>query len=161
MRRRSSILSVLILVSLAAFTAGCGSSPEVPKLTPTFSAEIPELKPAPSLTGSIVYQSQVEGKYQIFVVSLAFGESQQLTKEGENIEPSWSPDGKQIAFGCDKGQKFEICVMDADGTNEQQLTQNSYTDWSPSWSTDGKSLSNIALSKATAAFVSCVSPGIP
>ena len=33
---------------------------------------------------------------------------------------------------------FEIYVMDADGQNEQRLTENRVHDWEPSWSPDGK-----------------------
>ena len=33
---------------------------------------------------------------------------------------------------------YEIYVMDADGQNEQRLTENRKNDWFPSWSPDGK-----------------------
>ena len=52
--------------------------------------------------------------------------------------PSWSPDGRRIAFASDRDGNFEIYVMDADGKNQQRLTENLKTDWSPSWSPDGK-----------------------
>jgi Tol biopolymer transport system component len=35
------------------------------------------------------------------------------------------------------GNDFEICVMNADGTGLQQLTDNSFGDLTPSWSPDG------------------------
>lgn len=40
-------------------------------------------------------------------------------------ECSWSPDGKQIAFGMDipKQKRTHLCVIDTDGKNFRQLTQ--------------------------------------
>ena len=67
---------------------------------------------------------------------------QNLTNDlNDDRSPSWSPDGKRIAFASErKGDlvNFEIYVMDADGGNEQRLTENRVYDWSPSWSPDGK-----------------------
>ena len=67
---------------------------------------------------------------------------QKLTNNHKNDwYPSWSPDGKRIAFASDrKGDldNFEIYVMDADGQNVQKLTNNRKDDSSPSWSPDGK-----------------------
>ena len=59
------------------------------------------------------------------------------------FDPSWSPDGERIAFASDrKGdfENFEIYVIDADGSNQQKLTENRVYDWSPSWSPDGELL---------------------
>ena len=53
----------------------------------------------------------------------------------DDEEPSWSPDGKQITFVWDR----QIYVMDADGENRLNLTNNrGHTDSSPSWSPDGR-----------------------
>ena len=38
----------------------------------------------------------------------------------------------------DRDGDFEIYVMDADGKNQTQLTQNNDRDWFPSWSPDGQ-----------------------
>ena len=48
-------------------------------------------------------------------------------------EPSWSPDGKRIAFMSERDGNPEIYVMDADGANPQNLTNNRHADHSPAW----------------------------
>ncbi len=59
----------------------------------------------------------------------------------EERGPSWSPDGSQITFACRVGggtADFEICVMNADGSDRVQLTDNSVADLTPTWSPDGQ-----------------------
>ena len=58
--------------------------------------------------------------------------------------PSWSPDGKRIAFMSDRDGAPEIYVMDTDERNQRNLTQNSFKDWDPSWSPDGKRIAFVS-----------------
>jgi WD40 repeat protein len=54
--------------------------------------------------------------------------------------PDWSPDGSQIAFHSVGDGDAEIWVMNADGTNPRQLTDNDAEDWHPAWSPDGRQI---------------------
>ena len=84
---------------------------------------------------------------EIYVMDADGGNPERLTNNlTEDEYPSWSPDGKRIAFSARRdghvenkfGITYEIYVMDADGGNEQRLTNNRNNDWAPVWSPDGK-----------------------
>lgn len=47
--------------------------------------------------------------------------------------PDWSPDSQQIVFASDRDGDMEIFVMDADGSNQRQLTFNNTPDGWPKW----------------------------
>lgn len=73
------------------------------------------------------------------------GENQNLLYAGPNtiVAADWSPDGQTIAFAMavDRPDAYEIFLMNADGSNAQQLTHGldgigGSLDWSP----DGKHL---------------------
>ena len=49
------------------------------------------------------------------------------------FDPSWSPDGMEIAFRSERSGEPEIWIMNADGTGQRRLTEG----LSPAWSPDG------------------------
>ena len=107
-----------------------------------------DLAPSWSPDGTrIAFMSDRDGNYEIYVMDADGGNQQNLTNHPEDERaPAWSPDGKRIAFVSDRDRFLdihgfptsEIYVMDADGENPQNLTNNPADDWSPSWSPDGK-----------------------
>ena len=54
--------------------------------------------------------------------------------------PSWSPDGKQLAFTGYDGGISDLFVVNADGSNFHRLTNDKYADLQPSWAPDGKTI---------------------
>jgi Tol biopolymer transport system component/serine/threonine protein kinase len=53
--------------------------------------------------------------------------------------PSWSPDGKRIAFYSNRDEgRYEIWVINPDGSGLTRLTKTSGHGWFPWWSPDGK-----------------------
>jgi TolB protein len=83
------------------------------------------------------------GHHRSFWVMNADGRNQRRLINDRGFRPAWSPDGSQISFSgfCDREiqtvspqwEKFEICVMRADGSGSRALTQNEvfdgHTDW--------------------------------
>ena len=69
------------------------------------------------------------------------------THDAEDIQPTWSPDGRKIAFVSNRNQGFiQIWVIDADGRNPIRLTDGVW-DEHPDWSPDGQKIAYQASRK--------------
>ena len=70
-----------------------------------------------------------------------------MDADGSNVrqlvygwQPSWSPDGKRIAFASNVDSRdgwWDIYLVDTDGRNRQRLTNDKEMDRTPAWSPDG------------------------
>ena len=61
--------------------------------------------------------------------------------------PSWSPDGKRIAFTSTRDGNYEIYLINADGTQLRRVTNHPERDDFAIWHPDGKRLLTIAERK--------------
>ena len=53
--------------------------------------------------------------------------------------PDWSPDGQRIAFESNVSGSYQLWVMNADGSDQTQITDNPrFENFQPSWSPDGE-----------------------
>ena len=103
----------------------------------------------------IAFTSERDGNREIYVMDADGGNQQRLTENRhDDWDPSWSPDGKRIAFVSKRDKKvknfvptFEIYVMDADGGNQQRLTENRQNDLSLSWSPNSERIAFAADGK--------------
>ena len=95
----------------------------------------------------IAFVSRREGEGPEIYVMDANGKSQKrITNNSENERgPSWSPGGSKIAFWSSENEDTVIAVMDADGTNRRNLTDevwDGFSVWNtdPVWSPDGRTI---------------------
>lgn len=65
------------------------------------------------------------------------GTSLRLTDPSGNFRPRFSPNGSKIVFQSSRDGQPEIYVMNADGSGQTRLTNNSAWDTAPAWSPDG------------------------
>ena len=94
----------------------------------------------------IAFVSDRDGNGEIYVMNVADalqgtdGSNQRRLTQFRGFDgvPTWSPDGKQLAFYTHLSHsKWAIQVMDADGSNQRPLTDNDACDGAPFWSPDG------------------------
>ncbi|HSF24380.1 MAG TPA: protein kinase [Blastocatellia bacterium] len=56
---------------------------------------------------------------------------------GLQSEPTWSPDGRLIAYSSDRSGNFDIWVQPVGEGDPVQVTKSTAHDWQPHWSPDG------------------------
>jgi Tol biopolymer transport system component len=94
-----------------------------------------------------------DGLEKIFVMNPNGTDNKQLipdnTRQGSSAEdkppvwaaPSWSPDGKSLAYTTpDELQRQKMYIVNSDGTGKRQLLNDDSRQWSPAISPDGKSI---------------------
>jgi len=58
--------------------------------------------------------------------------------EGLQMDPTWSPDGRYVAYSSDRGGKYDIWVQQVSSGNPVQVTKGPGHHWQPDWSPDGR-----------------------
>lgn len=78
----------------------------------------------------------------IYTVPMSGGDATALTNDiAWSFQPRFSPDGSEIAFISDRDGADNLWVMDADGANPRQVSQEkTHIVHNPAWSPDGRYL---------------------
>jgi len=164
--KKETAANLLALILLIFLTAGCAQTPAAPTQT-LVTAASPEVKftstrtpepaptrtpaptetplptvPAASIPCTIAFESDQDGNLEIYSMAPDGSALVNLSSNpAQDSAPAWSPDGSQIAFVSNRendanGGQF-IYIMNADGSNVRQLTQEDNSSW-PDWSHDGE-----------------------
>lgn len=120
--------------------------------------------PSQSRDGRIVFESKRDGNSEIYTVNRDGSDLKRLTNDADgksfrDIEPTFSPDGKTIAWTSSRGGEREadtnIWLMNADGSNKRQFVFNTAPaddfatvgSGDPAWTADGKQLAYLVFPK--------------
>jgi len=120
----------------------------------------PDEKPQPIVVNRLYFKEDVTGyladsRYHLFLLDPGNSSIEPLTQgDYDEVQPSWSPDGSQIAFvskrggDMDRHENWDVYVIDAvPGASPRQVTQNPGSDgdadesWGsgpPAWHPDGE-----------------------
>ena len=88
----------------------------------------------------IAYISDGGGALDIWVADASGQNQRKLTdSRSDNINPTWSPNAKRIAWASTRNGAVNLYVMNADGSGQHALTTNKRRSSSnPAWSPNGK-----------------------
>ena len=154
----SSLLPINLLSSLAPMNLLCLSNPlrtiTFGLLLTAFAATQTQANKADSIQVTVTQgtnmaadlspdktQIAIDLQGTIWLVPVSGGVAKPITDVlGDCRQPSWSPDGKQVAFHAFWDGRYHLWVVSKNGGKPRQLTRGIYDDREPHWSPDGKQI---------------------
>lgn len=98
---------------------------------------------------TMAFDSDRSGSWRLYLMDADGGNVRDLSRSdnpGANMYPTWSPDGKRIAYtnSVDDGTR-QLFAIDVDGKNKQQLTKSGDFNCYAAWSRDGKTIAYMSF----------------
>jgi len=90
-----------------------------------------------AFTVSAVEMDKNSSDRQIWVAPLTGGAPRQITTEGRNSRPRWSPDSQRMSFLSSRSGSQQIWTMNPDGSDPRQITRLATEADGQIWSPDG------------------------
>jgi WD40-like Beta Propeller Repeat len=82
--------------------------------------------------GKLLFSRPVDT--DLFTINRDGSGLRQLTSDGTSGEAAWSPDGTKVAFSSFREGRYDVYVMNTDGSDQVRLTTNAggyWVDWQP------------------------------
>jgi TolB protein len=94
--------------------------------------------------GKIVFGSEQAGEDEIWVMNPDGSDRHNLTRHDgakiSDIDPRWSPDGRQIVYASDPNGSLQIWIMNSNGSSPRALTSLPGRNRYPAFTADGKQI---------------------
>ena len=135
MRTQTSLIVLFVLASLLAACTPPATLTAAPAIFPT-----PTFVNASEFRGEAFLISMEEnGHAHLFLYSTTGQPILRLTGgEWDDIAPSVSPDGAQVAFASNRSGYFDLYILTLASGETQQITNTPQYDSSPTWSPDSQ-----------------------
>lgn len=97
-----------------------------------------QIDPAVSPDGKLIaFASKRGGTFDLYAMATDGTGTRRLTSTPDDDgHPTWSPDGRQIAF--ERGIPGDLYVMNADGSGARRIGDDTAPELQPAWSPDGR-----------------------
>jgi Tol biopolymer transport system component/DNA-binding winged helix-turn-helix (wHTH) protein len=124
------------------------SAPHPPlAVEPLATVPAPEGRRSWRIWAAAIALVMVAGLYALFLyvrLEPRAGVPRMLTRltfdNGLQFGPTWSPDGRFIAYSSDRDGKFDIWVQQVGAVKPVKITSRPGHNWQPDWSPDGNSI---------------------
>lgn len=147
----------IVVAWVAIPAAAAGSQARNPAITATNSraatasradgssrVELPWLLPGDSGVAvardgrRLAFSSARSGSSEIYVADTSSGTVRRLTGStaADDVEPAWSPDGRQLVWASGPPGEHDLFVMSSDGSQKRRLVADEANDVEPAWSPD-------------------------